>query len=148
EISGTIINNSVSNTTAVVKAGTGTWTLSGNNSYSGGTTINGGTLIATANGALGTGGVNLNAASVTLTLQGGVNPNFIADSATLTIGFNTDTVNLNYTGTEVVGGLTIEGSVVGPGTYGSGDFSEFLGTGTITVVPEPATMAMMALSAG
>ena len=82
---------------------------------------------------------------MTLTLQGGVNPNFIADTATLTIGFSTDTVNLNYTGTEVVGGLMVEGSTIGPGTYGSGDFAEFMGTGTITVVPEPTTMAMMAL---
>jgi len=110
--------------------------------------INKGTVVATADGALGTGGINLNAASVTLTLQGGVNPNFIADTATLTIGFNTDTVNLNYTGTEVVGGLIIEGSPVAPGTYGAGgDFPELMGTGTITVVPEPTTLAMMALGA-
>ena len=80
--------------------------------------------------------------------QGGVNPNFIADTATLTIGFNTDTVNLNYTGTEVVGGLIIEGSPVAPGTYGAGgNFPELMGTGTITVVPEPTTLAMMALGA-
>ena len=129
----------------IIKEGTASLTFNVANSFSGGLTINKGTVIATANGALGTGAVNLNAANVTLTLQGGVNPNFIADTATLTIGFSTDTVNLNYTGTEVVGGLMVEGSTIGPGTYGSGDFAEFMGTGTITVVPEPATMAMMAL---
>src|SRR5207237_5788327 len=101
-----------------------------------------GTGVPTADGALGTGGIILNAASVTVTLQGVANPNFIADTATVTIGFNTDTVNLNYTGTEVVGGLIIEGSPVAPGTYGAGgDFPELMGTGTITVVPEPTTLA-------
>ena len=75
-------------------------------------------------------------------------PDFINNAATLTIGFASDTVNLNYTGTEVVGGLIVAGSAVGPGTYSSSDFSELLGTGTITVVPEPATIAMMILGAG
>ena len=132
----------------IIKEGTSSLTFNVANTFSGGLTINKGTVVATADGALGTGGINLNAASVTLTLQGGVNPNFIADTATLTIGFNTDTVNLNYTGTEVVGGLIIEGSPVAPGTYGAGgDFPELMGTGTITVVPEPTTLAMMALGA-
>ena len=105
-------------------------------------------MIATANGAFGSGGINLNAASVTLTLQGGVNPNFIADTASLTIGFASDVVNLNYTGTEVVGGLIVLGVSQAPGTYSSADFAEFAGAGTITVVPEPTTVAMMVLGAG
>jgi autotransporter-associated beta strand protein len=130
-------------------AGVGTTTLSGTsaNTYSGGTTISGGTLLATANGAFGTGNISLTAGNVTLTLQGGTNPNFIADTATLSIGFNTDVVNLNYSGTEVVGGLIVEGSAAAPGTYGAGSFPELMGTGTITVVPEPTTVAMMALGA-
>ena len=40
--------------------GTGTTTISGNNSYTGGTTINAGRVITTANTALGTGSVALN----------------------------------------------------------------------------------------
>jgi fibronectin-binding autotransporter adhesin len=39
---------------AVVKNGTGTWTLSGNNTYSGGATVNAGTLVAGHIHALGT----------------------------------------------------------------------------------------------
>src|SRR5439155_11175101 len=40
---------------ALTKSGAGTLTLSNANTYSGGTTINGGTLVARADGALGTG---------------------------------------------------------------------------------------------
>src|SRR6266404_1019073 len=130
------------------QAGSGSTTLNVANTYSGGTIISGGTLIATANGAFGSGGINLNAASVTLTLQGGVNPDFISNAATLTIGFTSDSVNLNYTGTEVVGGLIIAGSPIAAGTYSSADFAEFAGTGTITVVPEPTTWGMLVLGGG
>lgn len=47
EIAGAIVNNSGTNTTRLVKAGTGTWTLSGANTYTGTTTLNasGGTLL-------------------------------------------------------------------------------------------------------
>ena len=91
-------------------AGSGTLTLNNANTYSGGTLMSGGTTIANTDGALGTGNVSLTGAAVTLTLQhGAVNkkgrPNsvdggnaFIADTATLSIGFTDDIVNLNYTG--------------------------------------------------
>jgi len=133
---------------SIIKEGTASLTFNTANTFSGGLTINKGTVVATADGALGTGGINLNAGNVTLTLQGGTNPDFINNAATLTVGFNTDVVNLNYSGTEVVGGLIVEGNAVAPGVYGSGDFAEFIGTGTITVVPEPTTVAMMVLGAG
>jgi fibronectin-binding autotransporter adhesin len=43
-VSGIITDNSATNTTAITKAGTGTWTLSGTNTYTGLTTVNGGNL--------------------------------------------------------------------------------------------------------
>ena len=126
-----------------------TFTISGTNTYSGGTTINAGTLIATVDGALGTGNVSLTAGSVTLTLQGATT-NYIADTATLSY-ITTDTVNLNYTGTETVMGLTVDGVAQAPGLYGAGGTNPdgvFSGTGFINVIPEPGTIVMFGLGLG
>lgn len=66
---------------ALNKVGTGAWTLTGNNSYSGGTTISAGTLFANnATSSLGTGTVNIN---------GGT----LAGSGKISNGSNTLTVN-------------------------------------------------------
>ena len=43
-IAGAIVNNSAANTTALLKSGTGTWSLSGVNLYTGGTTVTQGVL--------------------------------------------------------------------------------------------------------
>ncbi|ECD4121233.1 autotransporter outer membrane beta-barrel domain-containing protein [Salmonella enterica subsp. enterica serovar Agona] len=53
--------NNIGGTGSVVKSGDKTLTLSGTNSYTGGTTISGGTLVATSVEALGTGDVTDNA---------------------------------------------------------------------------------------
>jgi PEP-CTERM motif len=69
----------------------------------------------------------------------GLNPNFVL------------TINLNLTGSDTVAALIVDGVAQGPGTYGAGFInpnSALVGMGTITAVPEPATMAMMALGAG
>ncbi len=50
----------ISGSASVVKTGTGTLTLAGPSSYTGGTTITNGTLVYGANGAFGTGSVTLN----------------------------------------------------------------------------------------
>jgi fibronectin-binding autotransporter adhesin len=44
EIAGSIVNNNATNTTSVTKIDSGTWILSGNNTYTGATTVGGGTL--------------------------------------------------------------------------------------------------------
>lgn len=153
-INGNIVDNGGANLTRLAKSGTGAWTLSGAaNTFSGGTTISGGTLIVTTNGGLGTGNVSLTAAAVTLTLQGASN-NYIADTANLSIGFTDDIVNLNFTGTDTINALTVAGVPQSPGVYGSSTsgapnvLPELFGTGTFTVlnaVPEPATYMLMGL---
>ncbi|ELS1083885.1 autotransporter outer membrane beta-barrel domain-containing protein [Salmonella enterica] len=58
------LENTLSGSGSLVKTGTGELTLSGDNSYSGGTTINEGTLVAASTTALGTGLVDNNATLV------------------------------------------------------------------------------------
>ena len=58
EIAGAIVNSTA--TTAITKAGTGTWTLSGANTYTGATTVNGGNLILGPTGSLANTGIVIN----------------------------------------------------------------------------------------
>ena len=52
-----------SGTVSLIKTGAGSQTVSGNNSYSGGTTVNAGTLIVGHVNGLGTGGLTINSTS-------------------------------------------------------------------------------------
>ncbi|HET9857457.1 MAG TPA: PEP-CTERM sorting domain-containing protein, partial [Chthoniobacterales bacterium] len=127
--------------------GLGTLILDAANTYNGGTFLSSGILIANKDGALGTGNVSLTAGFVTLTLQNGAINNYIADSATLSY-VSTDIINLTYTGTDIVTGLTVDGVAQAAGVYGATAINPdgvFTGSGTITVVPEPTTVAMMVL---
>ncbi len=134
-------------------SGSSTLTLANTNTYTGGTLV-GGNVTVTHDGGLGIGNVSLTAASVTLTLQGGVTNNYIGDSANVNIQLVTGTVNLNFTGTDVVGSLTVANTQEPAGIYGSATsgapnvLPEFTGNGTITVltqIPEPATYMLMGL---
>ncbi|MFY7818695.1 MAG: beta strand repeat-containing protein [Akkermansiaceae bacterium] len=55
EIAGAIVDNSATNTSRITKEGTGTWILSGNNTFTGSVTINNGVLVITNSNALGAG---------------------------------------------------------------------------------------------
>lgn len=55
-----IITNGTAQTTMVQKDGTGTWTLIANNTFTAGTTVNGGTLAFTGSNSFGTGSVTVN----------------------------------------------------------------------------------------
>jgi autotransporter-associated beta strand protein len=103
----------------VVKAGSGTQTLTGTLSYSGSTTVQAGTL------SIGSGG----------------SPTTLSDSAMVSIASGA-TMNLNFTGSDTVGVLEIAGSGPLPsGTYNSSHptyGSYFTGTGSL-VIPSTAT---------
>src|ERR1035438_8234126 len=88
-----------------------------NNSYSGGSTVNWGTLEAAANGSLGTGSVTVNGPGILQldTAQG------IAAGANLTLSGASPLVNLNFSGTCTINALSTNGGVTyaTSGTYGS-----------------------------
>jgi autotransporter-associated beta strand protein len=86
--------------------GPGTLTLGGANSYSGGTTINSGTLKTTASGALGSGPLTISALGVT---------------STLTLGAN-----------QTVSSLTSSGSGTGAGTVSVASGNTLISTGALT----------------
>ncbi|HAB6615660.1 TPA_asm: AIDA autotransporter-like protein ShdA, partial [Salmonella enterica subsp. enterica serovar Paratyphi C] len=115
-------DNAISGSGQVVKSGDETLTLSGANSYTGGTTISGGTLVATNVEALGTGDVTNNA---TLELNtGGTFDNAISGSGQV-VKSGDDALTLSgansYTGGTLISGGTLIASNV-----------EALGTGDVT----------------
>jgi|GEM_PF-829429 len=103
--------------TSVSKSGTGIWALGGNNTYSGGTTVNAGRLVAKSATALGTGDVNvvsgstllLSAASgvynnnVTIAGTGGTNDSSSSVGATAALVLNN---NANLAGILTLGDAT------------------------------------------
>ncbi|ECC3634743.1 autotransporter outer membrane beta-barrel domain-containing protein [Salmonella enterica subsp. enterica] len=106
-------DNAISGSGQVVKSGDETLTLSGANSYTGGTTISGGTLVATNVEALGSGDVTDNA---TLELNtGGTFDNVISGSGQV-VKSGDDALTLSgnnsYTGGTLISGGTLVASNV------------------------------------
>ena len=104
------IANSTAGATGLTKSGIGTVKLGGNNSYTGSTVINKGVLSLTTNTSL-------------------------ANSSVIVIGKDpTAILDLNFTGTEYVAALTINGVAQPDGIYSSSDPSgRITGGGTLTV---------------
>ncbi len=115
--------NNISGSGQVVKSGDDTLTLSGANSYTGGTTISGGTLVATNVDALGTGDVTN---SSTLELNtGGTFDNAISGSGQV-VKSGDETLTLSgsntYTGGTLISGGTLVATNVD--ALGSGDVTD------------------------
>ncbi len=108
---------------SIVKSGVGTLSLSNANTYTGGTRVSAGALQALHDGAVGGGDVTMLVAATTLTLQNGTNNDYIADTATLNI-VSSATINLNFTGTDTIGTLIVDGVAQPPALHGSGGISE------------------------
>src|SRR5256885_13578271 len=135
-----VIKDAGGNHITLAGSGSGMLTLSGANTYTGGTTINSAKAVATVNSALGAGNVTVNTSGVGLTLQGAFN-NYIADTATVTIASGAK-MALNQTGgSDTVGALVLGGvAQASAGTYGSSasgatnvNDTFFSGTGTLTL---------------
>jgi autotransporter-associated beta strand protein len=144
------IGASMTGSLGLTKAGTGTLILTGTNSYSGLTSVSGGTLqvgdgLNLSNLGL-TGDVTV-ANGATLSL---LNDDAIADTAILRLqqfGLLNGKLNLALDVNETVGSLFLGDAAAVPGTYGStlsgATFQNdtfFAGLGTLTVVPEPTSL--------
>jgi autotransporter-associated beta strand protein len=119
---------------AVVKAQAGTWKLTGANTYNGGTTVNAGTL--EISGSV-TGMVTNNSGVLTLDSSSA-----LASTTTLAASSGT-TINLNFTGTNAINGLVIDGAaqisgVWGPlGSAAPNQNAIFAGTGYVNILGKP-----------
>ncbi|MFZ4961142.1 fibronectin-binding autotransporter adhesin ShdA [Salmonella enterica subsp. enterica serovar Enteritidis] len=114
------LENTLSGSGSLVKTGTGDLTLSGDNSYSGGTTIIGGTLTADHADSLGTGAV---ANSGVLQVGEGELENTLSGSGSLV---KTGTGELTLSGdNSYSGGTTIIGGTL------TADHADSLGTGAV-----------------
>lgn len=134
-----------------------------NNTYQGGTTVGQGTwLKVAADGALGSGNVTLAAPSTNLGgklwLTGGATNNYIGDSADLILPATiaAGSVNLGFTGTDTVAGVSFDGGATfitsgtfgAPGSGATHENAAFTGTGLLSAapVPEPASLGLLGLA--
>lgn len=123
-VSQNLLTDTGSSGGGLIKAGAGTLTVSGSNTYTGSTSVEAGTL------SLGNGSTNTG----------------LADAADVNIAAAA-TLHLNYSGTDVIDGLTINGVAKSPGIWGSvasgapNTDSALTGTGTLTVTTGPAASA-------
>jgi fibronectin-binding autotransporter adhesin len=136
---GTIATNGTA-LSAVTKVGSGAWTLTGNNTYTAGTTVSAGTLFANnATSSLGTGIVNVNGGLLagSGTINNGASPLTVNNGGKIGAGANASTNGTLSTGAQSwTGGGTyawkISGSGVGgvaPGTGASGTLGGAPGPG-------------------
>ena len=135
------------------KTGAGSLILTAGNSYSGPTNVTLGALQTNSGATLGAGNVTLaDTAGVVLTLGSATS---FADTATLTFGSINSVININFSGNDVLGGITNGSLSIGAGTYTAAALNTFFGgsnfvdggsAGTLQVVPEPATWALLAFS--
>lgn len=141
--------SAISGAGQLTKIDSNTVTLSAENSFSGGTLVNAGTLVVASTGNLGTGNVTVGSGA-TLTLQGNTS---MLDSTDLILSLSTTVVNLDFVGLETIHYLTMGGVYQSIGTWGavgSGATYEnalFAGTGllNVTAIPEPQTWVLFAL---
>jgi MYXO-CTERM domain-containing protein len=138
---------------SLTKQGLGQLTLSAANTYSGNTTLQGGTLEASVAGGLGTGMVTVQSSSSSSSYSPILkldNVGGLGSSQTLVLTDNSAALakaNLNYSGTDTIFSLIHNGVTEPVGVYGTGGTAEswLTGTGSLTVTyaPEPGVAGLL-----
>jgi len=115
-LAGIVQDNSPANKTSLVKSGDGKWVLTGANTYTGDTTVSNGTLSITSA--------------------------YLADGSSVRL-VTGGKLDLNFTGSDTIAELYIDGAPQGAGTYDSshptlGEF--FTGAGSLQVTKPSGTL--------
>ncbi len=153
-VSGSIVDNSTVNKTSVT-INNGIWTLSGNNTYTGNSTVSTGTLVLADNSRtafeIGASGVNNQiAGGGTLTLNGDFVFNLTGAGTTLgdswnivNVGTLSETFGTTFSVVDFYSvSSTLWAQAIGGGKFYN--FDETTGLLSVTTVPEPAAWALLA----
>jgi autotransporter-associated beta strand protein len=137
----------------LLKTGPAELLIYGSNTYSGGTSVQGGNLSIHADGGLGSGNVQVGSAA--LALGGGTANDYIHDDAQLTLQGALSALSLGFSGTDTVSAVSLDGgeSWLATGVYdaaaltvmGTGFYS---GTGRLNVTSTPGPVAVPQGGAG
>ncbi len=140
EIAGIISNNSATNLTNLVKSGTGTWTLSGANNYTGATTVNAGSLRLAGAGLLSNGALTLNGGQLDLNgtnqtvgnLNGSTGSTITNNGAATTATLTVSNASGTYAGTLADGTGILAFTKAGTGTTTLTGANSHSGVTTVT----------------
>jgi autotransporter-associated beta strand protein len=165
-----IIGDPLAGNTSLVKSGTTTWALTAANTYTGGTTISGGTLQINSSSSLGTGNLSLGNGTLeyltaftstrNIALTSANSTILVDDGQALTLNGNisgTGTLNFNGVGTlggtnTYSGGTFLNGNVTLASVTGLGTGNTTLENGSTLIEPNattaPALNANLIVAAG
>lgn len=149
------LNNNISGTGDLAQIGPGATTLTGNNTYTGDTTVSDGSLILSDTSRLnfliqGNGINNAIVGTSTLLMNGTFS--FDLTGADTTYGNSWDIVSMGTLAASYGSSFSVEGF-----TYGSGNWTYLNGgktwtyqesTGVLNVIPEPSVVALVTLTCG